>query len=205
MTTQNTEPKIDPSITQITFDRNAFGLAGFSQDMRFRYTLERYLTPRDAILARTAAGDPHERVVTFIMLNPSTADAMKNDLTVRKCITFASHLKADTLRVVNLFALRATDPRELKKAGNLELAGADYVNDFMIKSACEDAFRIYCAWGTKGALWNRAGYITEVLALDGIELSALRVTASGFPEHPLYIPYDVTPVRRVQKAAWVSW
>lgn len=49
----------------------------------------------------------------FIMLNPSTADAEKDDPTIRRCVSFASLQGCTELTVVNLFALRTTNPVEL--------------------------------------------------------------------------------------------
>ena len=63
---------------------------------RYRYVLERQI----------GAGD---RVVLFVMLNPSTADAFKDDPTVIQCCKFASRWGFDRVHVVNMFALRATD------------------------------------------------------------------------------------------------
>jgi len=54
-----------------------------------------------------------EGSVVFIMLNPSTADATTDDPTIRRCLGFARHWGYRTLVVVNLFALRATNPRML--------------------------------------------------------------------------------------------
>src|SRR5689334_10316767 len=51
--------------------------------------------------------------VTFIMLNPSTADDWKDDSTIRRCIGFARTWGFGALEVVNLFAYRATDSRKL--------------------------------------------------------------------------------------------
>ncbi|OBQ31952.1 MAG: hypothetical protein AN485_22785, partial [Anabaena sp. MDT14b] len=49
--------------------------------------------------------------VTFIMLNPSTADDKKLDYTLIRCIDFAqSWKKYGSLELVNLFAYRATYP-----------------------------------------------------------------------------------------------
>src|SRR5262249_44998661 len=58
------------------------------------------------------------RVATFIMLNPSTADAERDDSTIRKCVGFGRRWGCGQLHVVNLFGLRATQPTELRTVGN---------------------------------------------------------------------------------------
>lgn len=52
----------------------------------------------------------------FVMLNPSTADAEIDDPTIRRCMGFARTLGFDGIRVVNLYAYRATKPADLWKA-----------------------------------------------------------------------------------------
>ena len=54
--------------------------------------------------------------VNFIMLNPSTADAQEDDPTIRRCIGFAKAWGYGGIVVTNLFAYRATNPKELKKS-----------------------------------------------------------------------------------------
>src|SRR5437588_2477108 len=81
------------------------GSAVFSPDGRYRYLLTRRL-------------GRSRRVATFIMLNPSTADAINNDPTIRKCVGFARRWGCGLLQVVNLFALRATEPRVLRAAAD---------------------------------------------------------------------------------------
>lgn len=49
------------------------------------------------------------------MLNPSTADAEIDDPTITRCIGFAKSWGFGGLMVGNLWAYRATDPKELKK------------------------------------------------------------------------------------------
>lgn len=56
-------------------------------------------------------GEPKSCV--FAMLNPSTADAEMDDPTIRRCVAFAKAWGYDRMEVVNLFAWRATDPKEV--------------------------------------------------------------------------------------------
>src|SRR5688572_12745487 len=53
--------------------------------------------------------------VTFVMLNPSTADHVVDDRTIKRCMDFARSWGHSGLEVVNLYAFRATDPDELGK------------------------------------------------------------------------------------------
>jgi len=79
------------------------GAAEISPCGLYRYTLWRWF----------GMGD---RTVRFIGLNPSTADANQDDPTIRRCADFARRWGFDRLCMVNLFAYRATDPRELPAA-----------------------------------------------------------------------------------------
>lgn len=62
--------------------------------------------------------DEKKPQVTFVMLNPSTADAQQDDPTLGKCIKFATSWDYGSLEVVNLFAYRATKPCELRKVSD---------------------------------------------------------------------------------------
>jgi hypothetical protein len=73
----------------------------FSRDRRFRYRLGR----------RWGQG----AAVCFVLLNPSTADEVVDDPTIRRCIAFARSLGYGGLEVVNLYAYVATDPAELRR------------------------------------------------------------------------------------------
>lgn len=118
------------------------------------------------------------------MLNPSTADADIDDPTIRKCIGFAKRLGYGSILVNNLFAYRATDPKELKRNGYL----VGELNDGHIKSMNVTTDKIVCAWGVNARGLSR---VKDVLKL--IENPyALRLTNDGVPWHPLMLPYSCT-------------
>ena len=60
--------------------------------------------------------NPDAAQITFIMLNPSRADATNDDPTIRRCINFASSWGYGYLEVVNLFAYRTSHPQQFKKS-----------------------------------------------------------------------------------------
>jgi hypothetical protein len=122
----------------------------------------------------------------FVMLNPSTADASIDDPTIRRCVGFARRERFDAVEVVNLFAYRATDPRELDHC--LDPFGeenADYL-DRAISSSLSTGAPIVCAWGT-----GSSGVVFVPRAQRaGVDLYCLGVTKHGFPRHPLYVKAD---------------
>ena len=50
--------------------------------------------------------------VCFVGLNPSTADAKEDDPTIRQLIEFAKSWNYGGFVIVNLFAMRATNPKD---------------------------------------------------------------------------------------------
>lgn len=125
-------------------------------------------------------------IVAFVMLNPSTADAHRDDATIRRCIAFAKRWGHDGLVVVNLFAYRATDPTKLDEAA--DPVGPD--NDDHIRQACQGASRVVCAWGAHPKAAKRAPAVVQLLP-RGIQ--CLGLTSSGHPRHPLYMANRTRP------------
>jgi hypothetical protein len=119
----------------------------------------------------------------FVMLNPSTADATDDDPTIRRCIGFARRWGAPAVEVVNLYALRATRPRDL--FAHAAPVGPD--NDDAIAGAAARAGAIVVAWGVHGARDpRRAARVLELLR--GHPIACLGVNRGGEPRHPLYLP-----------------
>lgn len=122
--------------------------------------------------------------LVFIMLNPSTADAEVDDATIRRCIKFAQAHEFGALEVVNLFAYRATDPKDLRRAGYP--VGPE--NDNHIAAAVVSAAAVCLAWGANVADLERPQIVLPMLRDAGVQLQCLRITRSGYPQHPLMLP-----------------
>jgi hypothetical protein len=123
--------------------------------------------------------------VVFIMLNPSTADERRNDPTIRRCIEFACTWQFGSVDVVNLFAYRATDFKELLKVD--DPVGEE--NDLFIERAIEGCSTIVVGWGTKGTLLDRDCRVLQLLARKQ-NVYCLDMTKDGYPRHPLYVRGD---------------
>ncbi len=127
--------------------------------------------------------DPDLPPVTFVMLNPSTADATRDDPTIRRCIGFARSWGYGRLEVVNLFAFRAASPGELFAAG--DPTGPE--NAWWLSRA--NRTDIVVAWGNHGR--RAAGGVREAVARA--RTWCMGLTALGQPVHPLYVPGSRQP------------
>lgn len=148
-------------------------VALYSSCERYRYGLSRTW---DAALPS----------VLFIMLNPSTADELRNDPTIERCQRRAAALGCGSLRIANLFAWRATKPDDLRKAK--DPVGPENETVLHDWSAASDM--IIAAWGVHGALLGQAQRFAPLLEGD---VRHLGLTKAGHPRHPLYVSYDVRP------------
>lgn len=126
--------------------------------------------------------DPRLPEVLFVLLNPSTADAEFDDPTTRRCQAFARELGFGSITVVNLFALRATDPRDLLRARDPVGPG----NDAAILGAAARAARIVAGWGNGGSHLGRDRQVLTFLR-SRAPLECFGLTARGAPRHPLYL------------------
>ena len=119
------------------------------------------------------------------MLNPSTADEDQDDPTIRRCVGFARRWRAPAMEVVNLYALRATHPRDL--FAHRAPIGSD--NDDAIRDAAARAGSIVVAWGAHGA--RDPERVARVIDLLGARrLACLGANRGGSPKHPLFVPYQ---------------
>lgn len=139
----------------------------------------------------TRTWDESKQPVVFIMLNPSTADAEEDDPTIRRCINFAKKWGCGGIRVVNVFAYRATAPKKLLEAK--DPVGPN--NHSYIVEALTSAGIIIAAWGAVGPKCKEPyDKIMDAMKEAGAQvIYSLGHTKNGMPRHPLYIRSDTTP------------
>lgn len=155
----------------------------FSDCRRYRYTLRHRW---DELF--------EGRRAIFMCLNPSTADEKQLDPTLTRIKSFCGRLGANEFLMLNIFAYRATDPKDM-------MAVEDPVgpeNNAHIKAAITEAYAlnnghldIVGGWGNHGQHMNRQVDCLALLEpfreLPNLNISCLGKNANQTPKHPLYI------------------
>ncbi len=150
----------------------------FSPCRRYRYRLWRRWDEGDAC--------------AFVMLNPSTADEISNDPTIERCERRAKDWGYGRLDVVNLFALRSTDPKALYAA--TDPVGPDNF-EHIVSAVCESAITVL-AWGAHGKHCGMGpNMMLRMKQFYPDKARVLKLNKDGSPAHPLYLPYSLKPTR----------
>ena len=127
-------------------------------------------------------------ILYWVLLNPSTADAKKNDPTVRKAIGFARYNGFGSIMIENLVPYRSTDPKNLVGMTSLDLIGGHEFADEPFRRIPGYA-TVVCGWGQFPYKHNNLGKrMLDVIEMLNRPLWCVRQTA-GRPWHPLYVPY----------------
>lgn len=163
-------------ITRSHTKGDAPSVAVYSDCERYRYSL-------------TRIWDAQAPRVAFIMLNPSTATEVQNDPTIERCEQRARRLGFGGFRAANIFALRATDPRDMRAADDPN--GPD--NPQTLDDAARWADTLIAAWGVHGEHRGQGPATAQQLWAKGHTLYHLGLTKAGHPRHPLYLSYQVQP------------
>lgn len=155
----------------------------FSDCRLYRWTLWRHW---DA--PRGVAGAPPS-LCAFVGLNPSTADEVQDDPTVRRCIRYAQQWGFSGMYMLNIFGFRATDPGVMRSQD--DPVGVD--NDHWIRTIVSRCDQTVFCWGNHGLHRERSQAVCRLL---GRLRSRRRVmysfglTGQGEPKHPLYLRKD---------------
>lgn len=170
---------------------------------RYRYTLTRiWNDPRQQGFGPAA----QTSMIGFAGLNPSVADAKRNDHTILKEIAFGKEWNYDGLFKINMYPWRETDPARLLEAWNRK-DGPSIIGDTGFPSLVTEMKMmgirvVICAWGTHSnrqfnlALQDRGRVFAEVAKADGLKLMCLGKNKDGSPKHTLYLPL---------KRPWEPW
>lgn len=150
----------------------------------------------------TRIWDESKPKVMFIMLNPSTADANNDDPTIRRCVGFAKSWGFGGLYVCNLFAFRATTPKELLKVDN---PFGDQ-NIWHTRKLSDEVEMIICAWGNYPIVKKILRYENAPINLLDFcinKLHSIDTTVKGIPKHPLYLKSELKPKRWAYNAQFI--
>ena len=151
--------------------------AAFSTCERYCYALGRHW-------------DTSKGYALFIMLNPSTADCLQDDPTIRRCMNFAHSWGYGGIEVCNLFDWRATKPEQLRKS--MAFAVSDK-NDAAMRCRLIDARIVIAAWGNVPWAEERIEQVFHTAFSCGDRWDCLGLTKHGYPRHPLYVPASTKP------------
>ncbi len=157
-----------------------------SKDRRRRYTLRR-------------VWDPGKPSVVWILLNPSTADAKKDDATIRKIVGFSDRWGYGSITVINLFSVRSTFPSEipgLLEDHNESAMSFSRKEISILRNSSTAAETVVVAWGNgskaSALVKARSEIVLDILGacVPAERIKCLGKTAAGNPRHPVRLGYD---------------
>lgn len=164
------------------------GSAEFSLCGTWRYRLDREFPDVEGT-----------RRIAWLMLNPSTADAFKNDPTVNRTCIWSMEWGFHFSTVINMYAFRSPKPADLWKTPD----PIGPLNDRIIRMVVAEAELVICAWGVHAKRGDRAKQVIDTLLAAGeprAKFKALVLTKDGIPGHPLYLPKNPTPFEWLEAA-----
>lgn len=154
--------------------------AVISRDGKYRYSLYR------------DSGVVGGNSVVFIMVNPSTADAVNDDATIRKILGFSVRNCFSNITVVNLFAYRSKNIKDLSKLHIYDAVGKD--NYKYVVDAFKTADIAVVCWGSMNKLPThlRTSYtnIIRIAEMTNHKLYCFKQLKDGHPAHPLMLSYS---------------
>lgn len=161
------------------------GSAVFSEDQKSRFELIRDWS--DELTAGQL------QTVNFVMLNPSTADAIHDDQTVRKVVGFARRWRFNRVVVTNLIADISTDPWLLPYWSGIDMRNRSHLQEWM-----GSADLVVVAWGSQPMAVRRKIALSEHILLlkrtASVDLYCIGITKGGDPLHPSRCSYTSEPV-----------
>ena len=153
--------------------------AVFSPSRIYRYTLCREVNPDGT------------GTCAWIMLNPSTADEHVLDPTLTRCFNYTRLWGYRYMLIGNIFAYRATDPKDMQaQTDPIGILNDQYLDKIVLQSD-----KVICGWGTtQHKYFSERGHDVLNVVRMSTDPYALKITKDGHPSHPLYLKKDLEPV-----------
>ena len=129
-------------------------------------------------------------LLVVCMLNPSTADAERDDPTILALIHFGKLWGYGGLLIVNLFAFRAASPDVMVRADDARGPDNHDHHREALAYAARTSHKALVAWGSATAvnplaMSHLTGIFLREAEIWGVELLCLGKTAGGEPKHPM--------------------
>jgi hypothetical protein len=131
-----------------------------------------------------------ERAIAFVGLNPSTADAVQDDPTIRREVDYARRWGFDWYFKANLYAYRSTNPDVLKTLTEPESIGPE--NAEALAWVTQKAELVICAWGSEPLTPAAECVAKRLMGLSHARY--LKRNQDGMPAHPLYLKKTLVPL-----------
>ena len=124
--------------------------------------------------------DTSKPYVMFIGLNPSKANSIDDDPTIKRVKAMAEYWGYGGIYMLNCFPYISTDPDELSSCDLIEQ------NDSWLNSTRYKCKDVVFAWGSFDIVKEKA----RDTALKNMfpDAMALIINKDGSPRHPLYVP-----------------
>ncbi|MBB3297839.1 MULTISPECIES: DUF1643 domain-containing protein [unclassified Rhizobium] len=129
--------------------------------------------------------DSTKPFLVVCMLNPSDADHLRNDPTVRVLIWFAKLWGYGGLIIVNLHAFRSPSPKEMMRAkDSIGPRCNEFIDGAFIIARYQNT-PVLAAWGNGGDYLGRDKWFMHRARQQLVDLVCLGLTKDGFPKHPM--------------------
>lgn len=158
--------------------------ATFDVSHKFRYKLWRIW-------------DSERPKITFIGLNPSTADQDTNDPTMRRLINFCSRNNYGGLYMTNLFSVIATDSKELKQLTNPvdypEIKNTKTI--YTIQDCAKLSDKVVFCWGRSKYHPSMINHCLKIIETFP-DAYCFGFNSDGSPKHPLYLKNEYMVLKK---------
>lgn len=148
---------------------------------KYRYRLDRDVQPEGLVFA-------------YFGVNPSTADAVVDDPTVKKWLGFTQRKGGRKFIVGNVFAYRSTDVKQLRVTGD-DLFGPDW--GLHMSAIIQEADVLVPCWGALAKMpafmRDTPGMLLQHLRASGKPVMSFGLNNDGTPKHPQMLAY-ATPL-----------